>query len=58
MQRHNNLTDNEVMMMKINCCVSRNKQREVFAAPKQKDKDDRWKMYVGKSMFLILRNAS
>jgi hypothetical protein len=29
------------MMMKMNCCVSRNKQREVFEAPKINDIDVR-----------------
>jgi hypothetical protein len=44
--------------MIINCFVSRNKQREIFAAQKRDDKDEQWKMFVENSMFLISTNAS
>jgi hypothetical protein len=35
--------------MIINCFVSRNKQREIFAAQKRDDKDEQWKMFVENS---------
>ena len=45
-RRHNNLTDKEVLMMKMNCCVSTYKQRDVFDGPKKNYRDVRKKMYV------------